>query len=175
MPESQPTQIPIHPRIVIRGIETLHFELGKCLEKKFQKELESNLYINYEALRDKVAECLDEVGFFSDKVKEIEQLVEDAKEVLPEDENISIEKFKRDVARNIIEFGDTPEMAYRNAVDDWEDAIGAEELGDVELEEYWDEEEAEDWWDDEDEEEDEDDYPWDSEDDVDPEEYLEEV
>jgi len=150
MSESNETRIPIHPRIVLRGIGTLHFELGKCLEKKFERALAYNVFITFEELRDKVAECLDEVGFFKDKTQEIEELVKEAQEVFPEDENPTVEAFKRDVARNIIEFGDTPEMAYRNAVDDWEDAIGAEEWDeDEELEEdedWWDEED-EDWWD----------------------------
>jgi len=138
------TRIPISPIIVVKGIKALDEKLGLCLEKKFEDKLVGNLQLSVEELRDAVLACLDETGFFNDKMKEIEQLVDEAKEVFLEAEDASAEAFKRDVARNIIEFGDTPEMAYRNAVDSWVDDIGAEEWDDEEDdEEDWDEEEEE--------------------------------
>jgi len=148
MPGTGEQRIPVNPRILIMGIDALHPGLGRCLERRFERALVSSLFITVEELIDGIVACLDEAGFFRDRMREIEQIVSDAREVL-EDEDISVESFKRDVAENIVRFGDTPEMAYVNAVYDWRDAIGAEELG---KEEWWDEDE-DDWDYDEEEEE----------------------
>jgi len=139
---SENGRILVHPLIVVKGIEYIHSGLGRCLQNRFMDKISSNTYLTFEELVDGVAKCLDEIGFFSSKMEEIEELVKEAKDVMPE-ENISIETFKRDVARAIIEYGEDPEKAYRNTAVEWDDAIAEAEL------------KEDDWWDEDDEEFDE--------------------
>lgn len=142
-------RIPIHPLIVLRGIGTLHMGLGRCLENLFRDRLGITVpYLTVEELVEGVKKCLDEVGFFKERAGKMESLVREAREATGNEE-LTVDRFKEDVARRVVDLGYPPEAAYRRVVMDWEDMIYVAEFEEDDEEdeeaEWTDEEDWEDW------------------------------